>query len=101
MIQKLTAERRAAALAALGAWREVPGRDAIQRSLTFKDFNTAFAFMTRVALKAERMDHHPEWFNVYNRVDITLSTHDCGGLSERDVTLADYVDVSSRLLDGV
>jgi 4a-hydroxytetrahydrobiopterin dehydratase len=100
MVQKLTAERRTAALGALSAWQEVAGRDAIKRSLKFKDFNTAFAFMTRVALKAERMDHHPEWFNVYNRVDITLSTHDCGGLSERDVTLAEYIDISARQLGG-
>jgi 4a-hydroxytetrahydrobiopterin dehydratase len=100
MVQKLTAERRTTALGALSAWHEVAGRDAITRSLKFKDFNTAFAFMTRVALKAERMDHHPEWFNVYNRVDITLSTHDCGGLSERDVALAEYVDISARQLGG-
>ena len=100
MVQKLTAERRTAALGALSAWQEVAGRDAIKCSLKFKDFNTAFAFMTRVALKAERMDHHPEWFNVYNRVDITLSTHDCGGLSERDVTLAEYIDISARQLGG-
>jgi 4a-hydroxytetrahydrobiopterin dehydratase len=98
MVQKLTAERRAAALNALSAWSEVAGRDAIARSLKFKDFNTAFTFMTRVALKAERMDHHPEWFNVYNRVDVTLSTHDCGGLSERDVTLAAFIDANAELL---
>jgi len=94
MIQKLSAERRRAALQELSAWREVAGRDAIQRSLKFKDFNAAFAFMTRVALKAESMDHHPEWFNVYNRVDITLTTHDADGLSERDVTLAAFIDAA-------
>jgi 4a-hydroxytetrahydrobiopterin dehydratase len=100
MVQKLSAERRAAALASLSTWRDVPGRDAITRSLKFKDFNTAFAFMTRVALKAERMDHHPEWFNVYNRLDVTLSTHDCGGLSERDVALAEFIDVNAAQLGG-
>jgi 4a-hydroxytetrahydrobiopterin dehydratase len=98
MVQKLTAERRAAALKALPAWRDVPGRDAIERSLKFKDFNTAFAFMTRVALKAERMDHHPEWFNVYNRVDVTLTTHDCGGVSERDMALAAFIDANAAQL---
>jgi 4a-hydroxytetrahydrobiopterin dehydratase len=98
MVQKLTAERRAAALKGLSAWREVQGRDAIQRSLKFKDFNTAFTFMTRVALKAERMDHHPEWFNVYNRVDVTLSTHDCGGVSERDIALAAFIDTNADQL---
>jgi 4a-hydroxytetrahydrobiopterin dehydratase len=100
MIRKLDPVRRAAALKELAGWKEVPGRDAISRALKFKDFNTAFAFMTRVALKAERMDHHPEWFNVYNRVDITLTTHECGGLSERDVALAAFIDVNARALGG-
>ncbi len=98
MAQKLTAERRAAVLKVHPRWRESPGRDAIERSLKFKDFNTAFAFMTRVALKAERMDHHPEWFNVYNRVDITLSTHDCGGVTERDIILAAFIDTNAEQL---
>ncbi len=98
MVQKLTGEKRASALKSLSAWREMPDRDAISRSLKFKDFNTAFAFMTRVAMKAERMDHHPEWFNVYNRVDITLATHDCGGVSERDVELAAFIDANARVL---
>ena len=92
MVEKLSEAARAAALEELEGWREVDGRDAISRRLVFKDFNDAFGFMTRVALMAERMDHHPEWFNVYNRVEITLSTHDCGGLSERDVTLARFID---------
>lgn len=68
------------------------GRDAIQKKYQFNDFNQAFGFMTRVAIKADKMDHHPEWFNVYNRVEVTLSTHDCGGLSERDVKLATFMD---------
>lgn len=97
-VQKLTGEQRAAALKSLSGWSEVPGRDAISRSLKFKDFNVAFAFMTRVAMKAERMDHHPEWFNVYNRVDVTLATHECGGLSARDVELAGFIDNNARVL---
>lgn len=92
MVVKLTAAARQAALAELGGWQEAKGRDAIQRSFTFADFNTAFGFMSRVALMAERMDHHPEWSNVYNRVEITLSTHDAGGLSERDIALARFID---------
>lgn len=92
MTGKLSDEERSAVLATLPDWALVAGRDAITRSIRFKDFNTAFAFMTRVALKAEKMDHHPEWFNVYNRVDITLSTHDAGGLTERDVALARFIE---------
>ncbi|KAJ1859006.1 hypothetical protein LPJ73_001835 [Coemansia sp. RSA 2703] len=80
-----------------GGWSMVKGRDAIAKTFTFDNFNQAFSFMTSVALKAEKMDHHPEWFNVYNRVEITLSTHDCQGLSIRDVELASYIDlVASR-----
>jgi len=92
MIAKLGGAARAKALAELGGWSEVAGRDAIAKTFTFKDFNAAFGFMSRVALAAERMDHHPEWFNVWNRVEITLSTHDAGGLSERDVRLAKAID---------
>ena len=88
MIEKLTAEERSAALTELAGWQMVEGRDAIQRSFKFKNFNEAWGFMTRVALMAEKQDHHPEWFNVYNRVDILLTTHDCNGLSQRDVKLA-------------
>lgn len=87
MIEKLTAEERTAALTELTGWHEVAGRDAIQRSFKFKNFNEAWGFMSRVALMAEKADHHPEWFNVYNRVDILLTTHDCNGLSQRDVKL--------------
>ncbi len=92
MIEKLTAEERAAALKELTGWQLVDGRDAIQRSFKFKNFNEAWGFMNRVALMAEKADHHPEWFNVYNRVDILLSTHDCNGLSQRDVKLAKAID---------
>lgn len=83
---------RAAALAKLPDWRLVDQRDALFRSFRFGDFGEAFAFMTRIALMAERMDHHPEWFNVYNRVDITLTTHDAGGLSDNDIRLARAID---------
>jgi 4a-hydroxytetrahydrobiopterin dehydratase len=92
MVERLVGSARHAALAGLSGWTDVSGRDAITKRFVFKDFNEAFGFMARVALKAERMDHHPEWTNVYNRVEITLSTHDCDGLSERDVKLAAFID---------
>ena len=82
----------AAALAELPAWSAVEGRDAITRTFRFPDFSAAFAFMTRAALKAEQLDHHPEWFNVYNRVEVVLTTHDCDGVSARDVALARFLD---------
>jgi 4a-hydroxytetrahydrobiopterin dehydratase len=92
MIQKLTEAERRAALADLPHWTPAEGRDAITRRFKFKDFNAAWGFMNRVALLAELQDHHPEWFNVYNRVDILLTTHDCDGLSARDVKLAQAID---------
>jgi 4a-hydroxytetrahydrobiopterin dehydratase len=92
MAKKLEADERAQALARVPAWTPVSGRDAISRSFKFKDFNEAFGFMTRAALIAERMNHHPEWFNVWNRVDVTLSTHDAGGLTELDIKLAAAMD---------
>jgi 4a-hydroxytetrahydrobiopterin dehydratase len=82
----------AAALASLQGWAETPGRDAISKSFRFADFSTAWGFMSRVALKAEQMDHHPEWYNVYSRVDVVLSTHDAGGVTEKDVELATFMD---------
>lgn len=87
-ISRLTETERDAALAELPDWRLRADGLAIERSFKFKDFSAAFAFMTRVALAAEKADHHPEWSNVYNRVEITLTTHDAGGLSARDVALA-------------
>ena len=92
MAEKLSPEDRKAALVELGGWREADGREAIVREFQFKTFNEAFGFMSRIALKAEQMNHHPEWFNVYNRVEVTLTTHDCGGLSELDVKLAKFMD---------
>ena len=92
MAQKLTGQARKDALGKLNRWSEVAGRDAISKKFVFKDFNQAFGFMTRAALVAEKMDHHPEWFNVYKTVDVTLSTHDAGGLTDRDVKLAEAMD---------
>lgn len=92
MAEKLSKAARSEALAGLKGWSEVKGRDAIHKGFRFADFNAAFAFMTRVALHAEKMDHHPEWSNVYNRVEITLATHDAGGVTERDIRLARFID---------
>ncbi|MGB5092445.1 MAG: 4a-hydroxytetrahydrobiopterin dehydratase [Parvibaculum sp.] len=92
MIEKLTGKARTDALAALPHWREVDGKDAIFRKYQFADFSEAFAFMTRVALLAEQMNHHPEWFNVYNRVEVTLTTHDAAGVSLNDIAMAGFMD---------
>ncbi len=96
MVQKLNAAAREVALKKLSDWQEVSGRDAIQRTFKFANFNEAFGFMSRCALMAEQMDHHPEWFNVYNRVEVTLATHGCDGLSERDIKLAEFMDKVAR-----
>ena len=82
----------AAALSQLTGWQAVEGRDAISKTFRFKDFNAAFGFMTCVALEAEKRDHHPEWFNVYNRVEVVLTTHDADGVSALDVALAKFMD---------
>uniref|UniRef100_A0A8D8GSU0 4a-hydroxytetrahydrobiopterin dehydratase n=2 Tax=Culex pipiens TaxID=7175 RepID=A0A8D8GSU0_CULPI len=95
MVSKLTDAQRKELLQPLmdaGWTMAAAGRDAIYKEYLFKNFNEAFGFMTRVALLADKMDHHPEWFNVYNKVQVTLATHDCGGLSERDVKLANFVE---------
>lgn len=92
MIAKLTESERKNALAELSGWQLVEGRDAIRRSLKFRNFSEAWGFMNRVALLAEAQDHHPEWSNVYNRVEIVLTTHDCQGLSARDLRLARDID---------
>ncbi len=92
MVEKLDAAGRAALAQDLPGWAMVEGRDAITRTFRFADFNAAWGFMSRVALLAEKQDHHPEWFNVWNRVEITLSTHDAGGLSVRDLALAKAID---------
>jgi 4a-hydroxytetrahydrobiopterin dehydratase len=90
---KLDPIARAQALKSLPGWTVAPSRDAITKTFTFKDFSEAFAFMARVALKAEQMDHHPEWSNVYNRVEVVLTTHDAGGLTDKDLTLARAMDI--------
>lgn len=90
----------AAAIARLDGWREVVERDAICKEFRFKDFNTAFGFMSRVALHAEKADHHPEWSNVYNRVEVTLTTHDAGGVTQKDVALAHFMDQAAGQMNG-
>jgi 4a-hydroxytetrahydrobiopterin dehydratase len=92
MAEKLTSAERASMLSKLSGWSDVDGRDAIRKKFVFKDFNAAFGFMTRVALTAEKLDHHPEWFNVYKTVEVTLSTHDAGGVTELDIKLATAMD---------
>lgn len=92
MVVRLTEGLRNESLATLPGWSWEPDRDAITRRFAFRDFNEAFAFMTRVALLAEKADHHPEWSNVWNRVDILLTTHDAGGLSTRDIQMAQAID---------
>jgi 4a-hydroxytetrahydrobiopterin dehydratase len=92
MAEKLIGDARSEAIAGLPGWSEVEGRDAIHRTFQFKTFNQAFGFMTRAALMAEKMNHHPEWFNVYNRVEVTLATHDAGGVTDLDIRLARFMD---------
>lgn len=92
MVQKLDEDARSALLARFPEWTHEPARDAITRQFKFADFAQAFGFMTSVAIIAEKMDHHPEWSNVYNRVDILLTTHDADGLSERDAKLAEAIE---------
>lgn len=92
MVARLTEAERADLAASLPEWQLAEGREAITRRFTFADFSAAFGFMARVALLAEKQDHHPEWSNVWNRVEITLTTHDAGGLSARDVALAKAID---------
>ena len=91
-MKKLEGAARATALKGLPEWKETGGRDAISRKFEFADFNEAFGFMSRVALLAEKMDHHPEWFNVYNKVEVTLATHDAGGVTQKDIDLAVAMD---------
>jgi 4a-hydroxytetrahydrobiopterin dehydratase len=92
MVEKYSAAMRRREMTALKGWTKTRGREAIFKSFRFRDFNAAFAFMTRVAMMAERMDHHPEWCNVYNRVDVTLTTHEVGGVTERDIALARFME---------
>ena len=97
---KLAIEDLRAALKRLPDWRLAEGREAITRKYQFVDFDAAFAFMTRVALLAAKTDHHPEWFNVYNKVDVTLATHDANGVSQKDIDLAMAMDGYAALISG-
>ena len=97
MAERLTTEARKQALDAIPGWSEVSGRDAIGKTFVFKDFNEAFGFMTRAALVAEKMDHHPEWRNVYKTVEVVLSTHDAGGVTGLDIELAKTMNAIARL----
>ncbi len=92
MVERLAAEARKQAMDRLKGWSDVAGRDAIARTFTFRDFNEAFGFMTRVALVAEKSDHHPEWRNVYKTIEVVLSTHDAGGVTARDIALAEAMN---------
>jgi 4a-hydroxytetrahydrobiopterin dehydratase len=98
MAERLSKEARATALKELKGWTEVQGRDAIHRTFVFSDFNEAFGFMARVALAAEKADHHPEWRNVYKTVEVVLSTHDAGGVTARDVGLAKVMSAAAAQL---
>ncbi len=98
MVERLSKEARAAALKELKGWAEVQGRDAIGRTFIFKNFNEAFSFMARVALAAEKADHHPEWRNVYKTVEVVLSTHDAGGVTARDIDLAKVMNAAAAQL---
>jgi 4a-hydroxytetrahydrobiopterin dehydratase len=96
MSKRLSADARATALKELPGWSVIPGREAIGRTFTFNDFNEAFGFMCRVALVAEKLDHHPEWRNVYKTVEVVLSTHDAGGVTSRDIDLARAMDTIAK-----
>jgi 4a-hydroxytetrahydrobiopterin dehydratase len=98
MAERLSGEARKSALEGLPGWSETPGREAIARTFTFKDFNEAFGFMSRVALVAEKRDHHPDWRNVYRTVEVVLATHDAGGLTALDIELAKAMNaIASQL----
>ncbi|WP_309774331.1 4a-hydroxytetrahydrobiopterin dehydratase [Nitrobacter vulgaris] len=100
MAKRLSEEEQRAALNELSGWSRVAGREAITRTFTFRDFNEAFGFMTRVALVAEKSDHHPEWRNVYKTVEVVLATHDAGGVTERDIKLAEAMNAIAKQPQG-
>jgi 4a-hydroxytetrahydrobiopterin dehydratase len=100
MAERLSAEARRQALGGLSGWTEVQGREAIGKTFVFKDFNEAFGFMTRAALVAEKMDHHPEWRNVYKTVEVVLATHDAGGVTALDIELARAMNAIAKLTPG-
>ncbi|WP_454623815.1 4a-hydroxytetrahydrobiopterin dehydratase [Bradyrhizobium cenepequi] len=96
MAERLSADARKSALKELAGWSEVPGHEAIAKTFTFRDFNEAFGFMTRVALVAEKRDHHPEWKNVYKTVEVVLATHDAGGVTALDIELAKAMEAIAK-----
>ena len=96
MVEKIPADAGALMLSELPAWKKLEGSDAIKRIIKFDNFNQAWGFMTRIALEAERINHHPEWLNIYGKVEVTLTTHECDGLSERDIILARFIDATVR-----
>lgn len=100
MAERLSSEARKQALGGIPGWTEVHGRDAIGKTFVFKDFNEAFGFMTRAALVAEKMDHHPEWRNVYKTVEVVLSTHDASGVTKLDIALATAMNAIAKLSQG-
>jgi len=100
MAERLTADARKQALSGIPGWSETQGRDALGKTFVFKDFSEAFGFMTRAALVAEKMDHHPEWRNVYKTVEVVLSTHDAGGVTALDVELAKAMNAIAKLTPG-
>ena len=96
MAKKLGNKERAKAIKTLKGWKKTRGRDAIEKNFVFKDFFSAFSWMSRISLIAEKMDHHPEWFNVYNKVQVTLTTHDAGGITQLDIDLAKTMNKTSK-----
>ena len=100
MAELLSADARKQALGGIPGWTELEGRDAIGKTFVFKDFNEAFGFMTRAALVAEKMDHHPEWRNLYKTVEVVLSTHDAGGVTKLDIALATAMNMIAKLTQG-
>ncbi len=100
MAERLTADARKQALSGIPGWSETQGRDALGKTFVFKDFSEAFGFMTRAALVAEKMDHHPEWRNVYKTVEVVLSTHDAGGVTALDIDLAKAMNAIAKLTPG-
>lgn len=96
MAERLSADARKSALKALPGWKDAPDREAITRTFIFRDFNEAFGFMARVALVAEKNDHHPEWRNVYKTVEVVLTTHDAGGVTASDIELAEAMNAIAR-----
>ena len=97
MSEKLSTKIRNESLKKLKGWKKTRGKDCIEKEFLFKDFQSAFSWMTKMALVAEKMDHHPEWFNVYNRVNVTLTTHDAGGITKLDIDLAKVMNKSSKI----